>query len=376
MAEIIRATRACIHLEALKANLENIRSAIPPGTVICAAVKANAYGHGVLKIAEELRASGIEVLGVSSPFEGEQLRIGGDTGRILLLGPTVSEEIQLTLTSHLEIMVTGETYLQSIEKVLNSSPIKETIKIHLKIDTGMGRVGCLPEEAVNLARRIATHPKMILAGTSTHFPSADSLNPDDIRFTERQAALLSEVVKNLQSAGLNPGVVHAANSGGISSGSRLAFGMVRPGIALYGYGMPLKTGIPLKPVMELKTRITALKKIPAGTSVSYGRTWTSPGECWIATLPIGYADGYPRLMSNKAEVLISGKRYPIAGRVCMDQTMVNLGKRTDIHLNDEVTLFGPNPKGPDAEEIAELADTIPYEITCGISARVPRIFIR
>ncbi len=371
MDDIIRATRACIHLESLKANLRHIRAAIPDGTAVCAAVKANAYGHGILPVAEVLRASEVEVLGVSSPFEGEQLRKGGDTGRILLFGPTVPEEIPLSIESRLEIMVTGESYLRSIEESLDSTPEGEPVHVHLKVDTGMGRVGCTPEKAVNLARKISLHPRMILSGTATHFPSADSEEPQDIEFTREQARKLSFVAGEIRSAGLNPGVVHAANSGGIALNPGTSFGMVRPGIALYGYGQ----GMHLKPVMELKTRITALKKVSRGTTVSYGRTWTSPGKNWIATLPIGYADGYPRAMSNRGEVLIAGKRYPLAGRVCMDQIMINLGEKTDIQLYDEVTLFGPNPAGPNAEELAEITGTISYEITCCISARVPRVYV-
>jgi len=375
MAEIIRSTRACIHLEALRGNLGNIKSAVPPGTAICAAVKANAYGHGVLPVAEVLRASGVEVLGVSSPFEGAELRKGGDTGRILLFGPTVPGEIALSIDSGLEIMVTGKTYLQSIEEVLSTMPGLKNVPVHLKVDTGMGRVGCLPEEAAGLARKIAAHPGLSFAGTATHFPVADSPEPEDLEFTGKQIAKLKSVVEEIRSAGVDPGVIHAANSGGIALSSDASFGMVRPGISLYGYGVPLKTGIPLKPVMELKTRITAIKKIPAGTSVSYGRTWISDRETWIATLPIGYADGYPRMLSNRTEVLIAGKRYGIAGTVCMDQTMVVLGEKTDIKINDEVILFGGNPAGPDAGELAEIAGTIPYEITCGITARVPRVYV-
>ncbi|MCK5737375.1 MAG: alanine racemase, partial [Spirochaetaceae bacterium] len=358
MVEIIRATRAYIDLDALRQNLENIRKAIPVETTICAAVKANAYGHGVLPVAEVLRGSGVEVLGVSSPFEGRELRRAGDQGRILLFGPTVPEEIPLSISSGLEIMMTSESYFQSFQKALNATPVKEPVEVHLKIDTGMGRVGCLPDEAVSLASRISSHQKMKLAGITTHFPSADSTDPLDLQFTRGQAQQLLSVIKDIKSAGINPGVIHAANSGGIALSPQTAFGMVRPGIALYGYGTPLNTGIPLKPVMELKTRITALKKVPPGTSISYGRTWTSPGENWIATLPIGYADGYPRLLSNRGEVLIAGKRYKIAGTVCMDQTMVNLGEKTDIQLNDEVTLFGPSPEGPNAGELAGLSGTI------------------
>ena len=375
MAEIIRATRAIIHLDALKANLDNIRNVIPAGTAVCAAVKANAYGHGVLPVARTLRDSGVEVLGVSSPFEGQELRDGSDKGRILLLVPTVPEEIPLTLAAGLELMVTGETYLQSLEEALTGMPEAGPVSVHLKVDTGMGRVGCRPKEAAGLARKITAHPRMVLTGITTHFPSADSDVPEDIAFTRKQAEHLKAVVEEIRSAGIDPGVIHAANSGGIALSPETAFGMVRPGIALYGYGAPIRQGRPLKPVMELKTRITALKKVPPGTTVSYGRTWKSSSECWIATLPVGYADGYSHLLSNRARVLIAGKRHPVAGTVCMDQLMVDLGQDTDVRLHDEVVLFGPDPEGPDAEELADIIGTISYEITCGISARVPRVYI-
>lgn len=371
---MIRATRACIYIESLKGNLAAIRKSVAPGTAICAAVKANAYGHGVLPVARALRESGVEVLGVSSPFEGEELRQGGDTGRIILFGPTVPDEIPLTVSAGLEPMVTGKSYMDSLEEVLAGMPGEAKIQVHLKVDTGMGRVGCQPEEAVGLARRITANPGMLLAGTTTHFPSADSEEPDDIDFTLKQAAILRQVADDIRNAGIDPGVLHAANSGAIAISPETAFGMIRPGIALYGYGPPLRSGEKLLPVMELKTKITALKKVSAGTTVSYGRTWRSSRDSWIATLPLGYADGYSRLLSNRAQVLIGGKRYPIAGTVCMDQIMVDLGPETDVALHDDVIVFGPDPSGPDAEELARIIGTISYEITCGISARVPRVY--
>lgn len=370
---MIRATRACIHLDALKANLASIRKSVPTGTAVCAAVKANAYGHGILPVAETLRKSEVEVLGVSSPFEGEELRNGGDTGRIILFGPTVPEEIPLTISTGLEPMVTGSLYLDSLEEALAELPGTK-LHVHLKVDTGMGRVGCRPEEALGLARRISGNSDMVLAGTTTHFPSADSEIPLDREFTSKQASILKRVADEIRRDGLDPGVLHAANSGGIAFSPETAMEMVRPGIALYGYGPALSSGEPLVPVMELKTRITALKKIPAGTTVSYGRTWKSSRDSWIATLPLGYADGYSRLLSNRAQVLINGRCYPVAGTICMDQLMVDLGPETDVALYDEAVLFGPDRLGPDAEELAGIIGTIAYEITCGISTRVPRVF--
>jgi len=378
-AVTLRATRALIHAGALKANLHALRRALPPDTIICAAVKANAYGHGALRISKILRDEGVEVLGVSSPFEGRELREGGDNGRILLLGPTVPEEIPLTLEANLELFVTSDRYLRAIEKTLSNNPPgsseNERVPMHLKVDSGMGRVGCRPDEALALAHRISSHPRMALIGIATHFPSADSERGADREFTRKQAAILSDIAGQLRSAGINPGILHAANSGAIALSPETAFGMVRPGIALYGYGPPKSERIELKPVMELKTRITEMKKIPPKTTVSYGRTWESTRETWIAILPVGYADGYPWRLSNHAEVLIDGQRYPVVGSVCMDQLMVDLGPETHIQPGDEVILFGSNPSGPDAQELADIAGTIPYEITCGISLRVPKIYI-
>jgi len=396
--ELIRATRVRIYLDALKKNLGNLRKVIPKETTICAAVKANAYGHGVLPVAEALRNAGVEILGVSSPFEGIELREGGDVGRILLLGPTVEDEIPLTIAAGLEPVITDAAYLSSLEKILAMSPetaddksanridrfksilptkfdkINEKLAVHLKIDTGMGRVGCRPDEAPNLARRISGNAHLFLAGTATHFPSADSNNPEDIAFTESQIACLKKVAKKLREAGINPGLIHASNSGGIAISPKTSLDMVRPGILLYGYGMAPNGKTRPIPIMEFVTRITAIKKVSRGTCISYGRTWKAPKDTWIATLPVGYADGYPRLCSNRSEVLIAGKRYPVVGTICMDQMMVDLGPGTNARLGDEVILFGP--QGPDAAELAALVGTISYEIICGISPRVPRVFLQ
>jgi len=399
MVEPIRATRVRIHLDTLRKNLTSLRKVLPRKVGICAAVKANAYGHGVLPVATTLRNAGVEVLGVSSPFEGIELREGGDEGRILLLGPTVEDEIPLTIAARLEPVITDAAYLSSFEKILamdfgpaggnsvdwaskfkfmkhhllNPGGIGGKLAVHLKIDTGMGRVGCRPEETLALAKRISNNPRLFLAGTATHFPSADSDSPENIAFTESQIACLREVAGKLREAGINPGSIHASNSGGIAISPKSSLDMVRPGIFLYGYGIALNAKTCPIPIMEFVTRITAIKKVTRGTCISYGRTWKAPKDTWIATLPVGYADGYPRLCSNRSEVLISGKRYPIVGAVCMDQMMVDLGSSTSTRLGDEAILFGP--QGPDAAELAGLIGTISYEIICGISPRVPRVFV-
>ena len=371
--EALRTTRAYIHLEALKANLQAIRLAIPEGTMICGAVKANAYGHGAVPVSRLLRAEGVEVLGVATPFEGKELRDAGDGGRIILLGPTAAGEIPMMMDEKLEPIVVSSAHLDAIESHLD--PSEGSLPVHLKVDTGMGRVGCTPQEAPYLAKRIQEAPQLHLAGTATHFPVADSDAPDDLKFTQKQRVLFKKVLSQMKGLGLEPGIVHGANTGSVALSPENSLDMVRPGIGLYGYGAPYSKASPWHPVMELKTRITSLKKVPRGTTISYGRTWKAAVETWIATLPIGYADGYSRRLSNKSRVLIDGSTYPIVGLICMDQCMVDLGPETDIALGDEVVLFGPDPTGPDAQELALLSDTISYEIICSISPRVPRIYI-
>lgn len=369
-----RATHARIHCDYLRSNLAAIRGSIPEGTLICAALKANAYGHGAGPVSRIMRQEGVEILGVSSPSEGEELRRLGDKGRILVYGPSVPEEVPVTLDAALETMISDAVFLEVLEHALKSRPASFRLPVHLKIDTGMGRIGCRPSEALTLARRMAGNPQMELAGLATHFPSADSDAPEDMEFTRHQTGVLESVSQQLRHNDINPGLVHAANSGAMALSPGSALNMVRPGIALYGYGKNIGMD-KLKPVMELVTRITAIKKVFPGESVSYGRTWRAERETWIATVPAGYADGYRRALSNKGEVLIGKRCYPVAGTVCMDQMMVNLGPQTTINLYDEVTLFGADSRGPSAEDLAEVSSTISYEILCGISARVPRIYL-
>lgn len=369
-----RATRALVHLDSLRKNLRSVRSLLKPGTKVCAAVKADAYGHGAVPVARALRAGGVEYLGVATPSEGLELRAAGDRGPILLLGPALPEALAEAVDAGLEIMAGDAGYIHSILEILKNSGRKQKAFLHLKVDTGMSRFGCLPDEALNLARLIQDSPGLHLAGTATHFPVADSGEAADREFTQGQIRTMEELTAKMRGAGIDPGIVHAGNSGAIALHPRAVFDMVRPGLSLYGYGTELPD-IRWEPVMELKTRISSLKKIPAGRTVSYGCTWTAREDTWIATVPAGYADGYPRILSNRASALINGCRYPVAGVICMDQCMLNLGPEKKVNLHDEVTLFGPDSRGPDAAELAALAQTIPYEITCGISSRVPRYYL-
>jgi alanine racemase len=214
----------------------------------------------------------------------------------------------------------------------------------------------------------------VLEGVFTHFPSSDENEENGLAFTQNQIRVFSQAVESIRESGVNPGLVHASNSGGILQYPAGRFSMVRPGIFLFGYypSGDVPRLFAAKPVMEMKAPLLFVKSVEAGTSVSYGRTWTAEQKTFIATLGVGYADGYPRLLSNRGRVLIGGKSYPLAGRVTMDQTMVDLGPETQVKTGDEAILFGPDPAGPGADEIAQITGTIPYEITCGISLRVPR----
>ena len=263
----------------------------------------------------------------------------------------------------------------NIRLVQEQSALQNKVtEVHIKVDTCMGRTGCSPDDTLKLARLIIKCSNLKLAGVCTHFPSADT---KDKSFTQKQIEVLKKVVALLKNNNINPGIVHAANSGAIIDLSEAYFDMVRPGIMLYGYypSQEQKRILPLKPVMELVTKVVFIKKVKKGTPVSYGMTYKTGEETKIATLPLGYADGYNRLLSNKAAVLVNNKCYKISGRICMDQCMINIGLKSDIKLYEDVTLFGPNSRGPDGEEIALLLNTIPYEVTCNISKRVPRIYL-
>ena len=365
----MRNASVTIHLNNFLYNLSQIRRIVGPGVKISAAVKANAYGHGALAIAQAAEKGGADFLGLASPAEGIELREGGIRAPILLYGISLPRDAQ-SLTAHsVSAAVADEEGIAAFEKA--AAGLGTKARLHLKVDTGMGRIGCRPEAALGLTRRIAASPHLVLEGVFTHFPSSDEAG---LEYTRTQTEIFLSTVQAIRNAGINPGLVHAANSGAILQHPSTRFDMVRPGIILYGYypSKEVPRPFPAKPVMELNAPVLFVKKVPAGTTISYGRSWTAERETWIATLGIGYADGYPRLLSNKGRVLMKGKTYPIVGRVSMDQTMVDLGTETDVQRGDVATLFGPDPAGPGAEEIAELTGTIPYEITCGISLRVPR----
>lgn len=367
----MRATRTVIHLENLRHNLRLIRSRVG-NRRICLAVKADGYGHGAVETARAALKEGVNAFAVAALNEAVELREAGIGGLLLVLSPLLPEEMPEAAEQSLSLVVgnreTVETYRECCTKGGTNG------RVHLKIDTGMGRYGCAPEEAVDLAGFIASSENLTLEGTCTHFPSADG---GDEGFTQTQIDLFLNTVEKIRQSGVDPGILHTANSGGILGHPQSWLTMVRPGIIVYGYypSRDQKRDLPVLPVMEFETRVLFIKQVPPGTTISYGRTWQADKATYIATLPVGYADGYNRLLSNRGRVAIRGKSYPLVGRVCMDQTMVDLGAETDVQLYDRAVLFGPEPPAPTAEDIAETVGTIPYEVTCWTAkSRVPRVF--
>lgn len=367
-------TRAIIHLNNLRFNLKQIRNLIPEGCFICPAVKADAYGHGAVQVSRVLKEEGVRYLAVARVLEGQELRLAGIDGPILLFGHAGEDELEALVRWDLTPFAGSMDYLKALEHTAEAAG--RSLKVHLKVDTGMGRLGCSGEEGIAMAGRIQKSHFLELEGLATHFPVSDSIDKDDQAFTRRQWEELKSIGNEIERNGLKVPLLHASNSGAILSHSYSHLDMVRPGIMLYGYAPDpdLASRLDLKPVMELETSISFLKQVEAGKPLSYGLTWSPKEDSWIATLPIGYADGYFRGLSSLGEVCIRGKRYPVAGRVCMDQILVNLGKDTFINLQDKAVLFGPSPDCPGADELAALLGTIPYEITCAISRRVPRIY--
>lgn len=368
----MRCTRAIVHLENLRHNIGLLREELESSVRVCMAVKADAYGHGAVQVSRVAVEEGIEALGIAIVEEGDELRAAGIENPILLFSPTVPDEIPGIVRNRIIPLLSGEQFALLVAEEAERQ--NRIARVHLKVDTGMGRVGCKPEQVEKLAESIDSNPWLRLDGICTHFPTADVR---DNGFTLRQVGILKDCVQRIRQKGIDPGTVHAANSGAILGCRESHFDMVRPGIMLYGYypSKDQERRLDFKPVMEFTTKIVFLKSVKKGTRLSYGLTYETTTDTIIATLPVGYADGYSRALSNRAEVAVRGRRYPVVGRVCMDQCLVDLGPDAAVEMFEDVTLFGPGLEAPTAEEIADLMDTIPYEVTCLVGKRVPRVYV-
>jgi len=367
----MRATRAVIHLGNLHRNLAIIREATRGGPMLCLSVKADAYGHGIAEIGKSAADAGVDYLAVATVDEAVDLRAGGVTLPILVYSLPTPEEVPDILINRATPIISDLSIADLIQDEASRSGT--IVDVHLKIDTGMGRIGCRPEDAAEIADGVRKRPNLRLAGISTHFATSDS---NDRTQTEFQINRFNGALESIRHLGIDPGIVHAGNSGGVLQYPNAWYDMIRPGILAYGYRPSAETDSlsGVRPVMELLSKVIQIKEVEAGSTISYGATWTAKERTCIGTVPVGYGDGYNRLLSNRGRVLIRGRSYPIAGRVCMDHVMVDLGPDPEVERFDTVVLFGPDPSGPDAEELADLCSTIPYEITCAISKRVPRIY--
>jgi alanine racemase len=335
-------------------------------------VKADAYGHGITEISRAAATIGVDYLAVATVDEGVELRDAGIELPILLYSLATPTEMTAVVEYGITPILGDRNQVNDYNREAREQGV--ALPVHLKIDTGMGRIGCKPSEAVEMSRAVVDADALILGGVSTHFAGADI---DDPAYTKRQIRRFEQALADIKAAGIDPGVVHAANSGGVLAHPESWYDMVRPGILAYGYAPSPEQGgiLTVKPVMELVSKVVFIKEVAAGDSVSYGMTWTAPSATTIGTVPAGYGDGYNRLLSNIGEVSIAGVRYKIVGRVCMDQFMIDLGPVCSVDRYQDVVLFGDERGAPDAAELAALCGTIPYEITCNISKRVPRTYL-
>ena len=384
----MRSTKALIYSKNLAHNMDVIRSFIKnPATKLCIAVKADGYGCGSVITAKTAVAHGAEYLAVASVEEGIELRENGIHCAILLLSLCTPEEISDAVKYAITPLVFDKEYIADFDKAAAHLNSQGKFTVHLAVDTGMGRIGCLPEEAAEIASFIASSAHLALGGMCTHCAAADSTERENRVYTEMQFRAFMTAIENVKKAGINPGICHCSASAAMLDHPEMQLDMVRAGIIAYGYYAGTidrayfeKKGTPclLEPVMALETEVAAIRSFKAGKSVSYGHTWTAEKDTDIAVLPIGYADGLLRRFQPGMTVAINGKSYPVVGRICMDQCMVDIGKNnTNVKRWDKAVIFGPECSGAlqTAEDIAERTGTISYEIMTGITKRVQRVIV-
>jgi len=371
-SDVPRPTRAEVDLGALRFNIDQIRKKIGSQTKVMAVVKANAYGHGIVEVAKAAVGFGVDSLGVAYPEEGLLLRQNGIVAPVVVLAGTVPDQAGACVDCDLELAVPSVDIARCVDDAAQRR--KRKAKVHLKIDTGMERIGVHAEDASRFAKDVAALGHVEIVGIFTHFATADEA---DKMFALRQLERFQKAVDGTKAMGIEIPLRHIANSGAILDMPETCLDMVRPGLILYGIYPSKETSesLPLKPVMALRSRVVFVKEVPPNTSISYGREYITSRATRIATVPIGYADGYSRLLTNKSEVLIHGRRYRIVGVICMDQFMVDIGESADITVGDDVTLIGRDgTECITAWELADRMNTIPYEILCAVSARVPRVY--
>lgn len=376
MLKQFRSCWAEIDLNAIEHNITAIKSLLDSKTKLTAVIKADAYGHGSIQIAHSAVNSGADILAVSALDEALELRQAQILAPIFILG--YSEPSYAPYIVAYDISQTIYNY--DMAKALSDAAVKQNklAHIHIKIDTGMGRIGFLPnEESYDEIVKILSLPNLHFEGLFTHFSCADE---KDINYTKKQFEFFMQTVNNLKNLGFEPDYIHSANSAATLRFPDYHLDLVRAGIILYGIfpsTESMQTKIKLRPAMSVKTKVSNIKHLKKGESISYGRNYITTKKMKIATISIGYADGYPRKLSNQAKVLIKEQYAPVVGNICMDQCMVDVTEIDDIAIGDEVVVFGrQGEKEIGVDEIACYLETISYEVLCDIGRRIPRIYVR
>lgn len=364
-----------IDLEAIAHNVKELRRVTQPTARLMAVVKANAYGHGAVEVSRVALANGADWLAVATLDEALELRKSGFSAPLLVMGHVPEERAEEIVAAELRPAV----FHSGFARALSQAAVKlgRTVPVHVKVDSGMGRIGFpAGREAVGAVKNISQLPGIRVEGIFTHLAASDS---EDKRFARLQLQRFDQVWEALKAEGLEIEIRHAANSGAIIDLPESHYQIVRAGISLYGYypsDEVKKQAVALKPAMTLKAEVVQVKEVAAGTPISYGMTYYTSRPSRIATLPLGYADGYPRLLSNRAEVLVRGQRAPVVGRVCMDQLMIDVGHLPQVEPGDEVVLLGEQMgQRISAEELGRWAETINYEIVTRMGSRLDRVYI-
>ena len=372
---ILRRTWAEIDLDALAHNYRQARALIGPQVKYLGVVKADAYGHGAVQVASELERLGTDYLAVSSLDEARELRHGGIHAPILILGHTppdmVAQLIEYDITQAVSAQAKAEEY--------SAAAVKSggTLKVHIKVDTGMSRLGFLVrgthfDGGVAAIAASCALPGLSAEGIFTHFAASDEDDGESEQYTREQFALFTRVIDALAARGRRFAIRHCANSGALARYPEMYLDMVRPGIALYGVGADAQR-LGLRPVMALMSSVSTIKAFDPKTDISYGRTFHTTQKTRVGVLPIGYADGFFRGLSNRMSVLTDQGPAPVRGRICMDMCMVDLTGLPEVHVGGTVEIFGRHQL---VDTLAALLDTIPYELTCAVSKRVPRLYLR
>ena len=370
---MIRNSYVEVNLGALRANMAAVRQRVGAGITVIAVVKANGYGHGAVEVSRALLEAGADMLAVALPAEGVELREAGLTCPVLVMGSMLGREVPLALEHDLMLTIFSEPFAHEVASQARARGVRCTV--HIKVDTGMGRLGILADQALKVVPRIVGLPGLDVVGLATHFASAGE---PDRTYTYGQVETFRGILTALKAAGLSFRYVHAANSAAILDVPEAHFNTVRPGIILYGLppSPEILNPVPLVPALALRSVVTYLKDVPPGSDLSYGRAYTTQRTSLIASVPVGYADGYPRALGNQAQVTVRGRSAPVVGRVCMDQFLVDVTDLPEVAVGDEVTLYSSQADHPNSvESVARLLGTIPYEVVVSITGRLPRVYL-